>query len=106
MKPLRDGDKTCKSEVNKLRSCINQAKPLLLLTSEPTSGTAGWVAFTFTGHPEALRRCLAISRPVAKLINTELSGSWLANKDNLWPIIFKDKGNYNWRDDKRSKDVI
>lgn len=49
---------------------------------------------------------MAISRPVAKLINTGLSGSRLANKDNLWPIIFKDKGNYNCRDDKRSKDVI
>lgn len=63
-------------------------------------------AFTFTGHSETPHWCSAIRHPVVKLINTELSGSWLTNKDNLWPIIFKDKRNYNLRDDKHSKDVI
>lgn len=64
------------------------------------------MAFTFTGRSETQHWCLAIRHPVVKLINTELSGSWLTNKDNLWPIIFKDKRNYNLRDDKHSKDVI
>lgn len=62
--------------------------------------------FTYTERSEAERRCLAIRRLLVKLINNELSGSWLANKDNLWPIIFKDKRNYNLRDDKHSQDMI
>lgn len=64
------------------------------------------MVFTFTGHSETQHWGLAIRHPVLKLINIELSGSWLTNKDNLWPIIFKDKRNYNFRDDKHSKDVI
>lgn len=60
--------------------------------------------FTFTERSETQQRRPAIRQPVIKLIN--ISGSWLTNKDNLWPIIFKDKRNYNLRDDRLSKDVI
>lgn len=60
--------------------------------------------FTFTERSETQQRRSAIRQPVIKLIN--ISGSWHTNKDNLWPIIFKDKRNYNLWDDKLSKDVI
>lgn len=60
--------------------------------------------FTFTERSETQQPRPAIRQPVIKLIN--ISGSWLTNKDNLWPIIFKDKRNYNLRDDRLSKDVI
>lgn len=60
--------------------------------------------FTFTERSETRQQRSAIRQPVIKLIN--ISGSWLTNKDNLWPIIFKDKRNYNLRDDRLSKDVI
>lgn len=49
--------------------------------------------------------CSAVRNLVVKTLNKELSERCLTNKDNLWPIIFKDKRNYNVRDDKHSKDV-
>lgn len=60
--------------------------------------------FTFAEPSETWQQRPAIRQPVIKLIN--ISGSWLTNKDNLWRIIFKDKRNYNLRDDKIWKDVI